>query len=202
MPARPNILLLLSDQHPSSIAGFAGDKVVRTQNLDALIRSLGSAPPKPAAFKTPSAGFSPNTAAEMGALSAELKVIGGLLDREPPAATMPSRRVESVEMELMELQGALEAERAVNKRLSTQLHTTVHQQANAAARRLHEEEASRAAAESLLAAERSAADAEAARGDAMHRLATCQLALAEAAKECEAIIAGLRAGRSAAVAAL
>ena len=36
MPARPNILLLLSDQHPSSIAGFAGDKVVRTQNLDAL----------------------------------------------------------------------------------------------------------------------------------------------------------------------
>ena len=90
-----------------------------TQNLDALIRSLGSAPPKPAAIKPPSAGFSPNTAAEMGALSAELNVIGGLPDREPPAATMPSRCVDRVEMELMELQGALEAERAVNKRLST-----------------------------------------------------------------------------------
>ena len=33
---RPNILLLLTDQHAAHVAGFAGDPVVRTQHLDAL----------------------------------------------------------------------------------------------------------------------------------------------------------------------
>ena len=36
MATRPNILLILSDQHNSKIAGFAGDTNVQTQNLDAL----------------------------------------------------------------------------------------------------------------------------------------------------------------------
>ncbi|MBE7539499.1 MAG: sulfatase-like hydrolase/transferase [Opitutaceae bacterium] len=36
MPNPPNILLLLSDQHNATMAGFAGDRVVRTRNLDAL----------------------------------------------------------------------------------------------------------------------------------------------------------------------
>lgn len=36
MPDRPNILLKQTDQHPACLAGFAGDKIVRTQNLDAL----------------------------------------------------------------------------------------------------------------------------------------------------------------------
>ena len=33
---RPNILLILTDQHSPRVAGFAGDEVVRTQHLDAL----------------------------------------------------------------------------------------------------------------------------------------------------------------------
>src|SRR4051812_20757577 len=33
---RPNILLILTDQHDPSIAGFGGDAHVRTPNLDAL----------------------------------------------------------------------------------------------------------------------------------------------------------------------
>ncbi len=33
---RPNVLLLLTDQHSSRISGFSGDNVVRTQHLDAL----------------------------------------------------------------------------------------------------------------------------------------------------------------------
>ena len=36
MTERPDILVLYSDQHASRIAGFAGDPVVRTPNLDAL----------------------------------------------------------------------------------------------------------------------------------------------------------------------
>lgn len=36
MPDRPNILLLLSDQHNPRIAGFAGNARARTPNLDAL----------------------------------------------------------------------------------------------------------------------------------------------------------------------
>jgi choline-sulfatase len=36
MPACPNILLVLTDQHPAFLSGFAGDRIVRTQNLDAL----------------------------------------------------------------------------------------------------------------------------------------------------------------------
>lgn len=36
MTRRPDILLLYSDQHAARIAGFAGDTVVRTPNLDAL----------------------------------------------------------------------------------------------------------------------------------------------------------------------
>ena len=36
MNPRPNILFLLSDQHAADVAGYAGDLVVRTQNLDAL----------------------------------------------------------------------------------------------------------------------------------------------------------------------
>jgi len=35
---RPNILWLLTDQHSPRISGFAGDSVVRTQNLDALAK--------------------------------------------------------------------------------------------------------------------------------------------------------------------
>ena len=36
MPSRPNILLIMSDQHPAHLAGFAGDPIVRTPHLDAL----------------------------------------------------------------------------------------------------------------------------------------------------------------------
>ncbi len=36
MPDRPNILLLLSDQHSPRVLGCAGDPVIRTPNLDAL----------------------------------------------------------------------------------------------------------------------------------------------------------------------
>lgn len=36
MSSRPNILLIQTDQHPACLAGFAGDKIVRTQNLDTL----------------------------------------------------------------------------------------------------------------------------------------------------------------------
>jgi len=36
MSTRPNILLIQTDQHPACLAGFAGDKIVRTQHLDAL----------------------------------------------------------------------------------------------------------------------------------------------------------------------
>ncbi|MCX5662693.1 MAG: sulfatase-like hydrolase/transferase [Planctomycetota bacterium] len=35
-PARPNILLIISDEHNARVMGAAGDKVVRTSNLDAL----------------------------------------------------------------------------------------------------------------------------------------------------------------------
>ena len=35
---RPNILLILTDQHNARVAGFAGDAVVRTQNFDCLAR--------------------------------------------------------------------------------------------------------------------------------------------------------------------
>lgn len=38
MPSRPNVLILMSDQHNASVAGFAGDAVVRTPTLDALAR--------------------------------------------------------------------------------------------------------------------------------------------------------------------
>ncbi len=38
MSTRPNILLILTDQHAPKVAGFAGDPDVRTQNLDALAR--------------------------------------------------------------------------------------------------------------------------------------------------------------------
>ena len=36
MKRQPNVLLLLTDEHAPHIAGFAGDKVVRTQHLDRL----------------------------------------------------------------------------------------------------------------------------------------------------------------------
>ena len=36
MKSRPNILLIMTDEHASKVAGFAGDQYVRTQNLDAL----------------------------------------------------------------------------------------------------------------------------------------------------------------------
>lgn len=36
MKTRPNILLLVSDEHNAAVAGFAGDSVVRTPTLDAL----------------------------------------------------------------------------------------------------------------------------------------------------------------------
>ena len=38
MARQPNVLLIFTDQHASGIAGFAGDDVVRTENLDALAR--------------------------------------------------------------------------------------------------------------------------------------------------------------------
>ena len=41
MTDRPNILLILTDEHAPDVAGFAGDSVVQTQNLDRLAaRSL------------------------------------------------------------------------------------------------------------------------------------------------------------------
>ena len=36
MPSRPNVLLILTDQHAPRIAGFAGDPIVDTSNLDRL----------------------------------------------------------------------------------------------------------------------------------------------------------------------
>ena len=36
MAQRPNILLIMTDQHAPQVAGFAGDKYVCTQHLDAL----------------------------------------------------------------------------------------------------------------------------------------------------------------------
>ncbi len=36
---RPNILILMSDEHRADLAGFAGNRVVRTPTLDALARS-------------------------------------------------------------------------------------------------------------------------------------------------------------------
>lgn len=38
MARPPNVLLIMTDQHAPGVAGFAGDPVVRTQNLDALAR--------------------------------------------------------------------------------------------------------------------------------------------------------------------
>lgn len=38
MPKRPNILLIMSDQHSPHVMGCAGDQVVRTPHLDALAR--------------------------------------------------------------------------------------------------------------------------------------------------------------------
>ena len=38
---KPNVLLILTDQHAPKIAGFAGDPYVRTQHLDDLaVRSV------------------------------------------------------------------------------------------------------------------------------------------------------------------
>ena len=37
--ARPNILFLMSDEHRPDVAGFAGDKIVRTPVLDELART-------------------------------------------------------------------------------------------------------------------------------------------------------------------
>ena len=36
MPSRPNILVIMTDQHAPGVAGFAGDPYARTRNLDAL----------------------------------------------------------------------------------------------------------------------------------------------------------------------
>lgn len=36
MPQRPNILLVMTDQHARDVAGFSGDKIVQTQHLDDL----------------------------------------------------------------------------------------------------------------------------------------------------------------------
>ena len=36
MPRRPNVLLLVSDEHNSSVAGYAGDPVVQTPTLDGI----------------------------------------------------------------------------------------------------------------------------------------------------------------------
>jgi choline-sulfatase len=36
MADRPNILLILTDEHAASVSGYAGDPVVQTQNLDRL----------------------------------------------------------------------------------------------------------------------------------------------------------------------
>ena len=38
MPQRPNILLLMTDQHRPDLTGFGGNSVVQTPNLDALAR--------------------------------------------------------------------------------------------------------------------------------------------------------------------
>lgn len=38
MGSRPNVLVLMSDQHNPHIAGFSGNRIVRTQNLDRLAR--------------------------------------------------------------------------------------------------------------------------------------------------------------------
>ena len=36
MASRPNILVIMTDEHPPDLAGFAGDPYVRTQHLDPL----------------------------------------------------------------------------------------------------------------------------------------------------------------------
>ena len=36
MAAKPNILFLMTDEHNRDVAGYAGDKTVRTENLDKL----------------------------------------------------------------------------------------------------------------------------------------------------------------------
>jgi len=36
MKSRPNVLLIMTDQHSAFLSGFAGDAIVQTQNLDAL----------------------------------------------------------------------------------------------------------------------------------------------------------------------
>ena len=36
MSRRPNVLLIMTDQHAADVAGFAGDEVVDTRHLDAL----------------------------------------------------------------------------------------------------------------------------------------------------------------------
>ncbi|MCB0030437.1 MAG: sulfatase-like hydrolase/transferase, partial [Anaerolineales bacterium] len=36
MPERPNILLIMTDEHHRDVAGFAGDPLVQTPNLDRL----------------------------------------------------------------------------------------------------------------------------------------------------------------------
>ena len=38
MNSQPNILLILTDQHAPKIAGFAGNSIVKTQNLDRLAK--------------------------------------------------------------------------------------------------------------------------------------------------------------------
>lgn len=38
MPKRPHVLILMSDEHRADVAGFAGDPIVRTPNLDWLAR--------------------------------------------------------------------------------------------------------------------------------------------------------------------
>ena len=39
MPERPNVLLLVDDEHRADVAGFAGDDTVRTPTLDWLAES-------------------------------------------------------------------------------------------------------------------------------------------------------------------
>ena len=38
MPDRPNLLLILSDEHSPHVLGCAGDRIVRTPHLDRLAR--------------------------------------------------------------------------------------------------------------------------------------------------------------------
>ena len=39
MPQRPNIILILSDQHNPAVAGYEGDRFVQTPSLDRLAAS-------------------------------------------------------------------------------------------------------------------------------------------------------------------